>query len=503
MAQKHKPRYQSNNNEFNSAPLVVGLVAVMAVIVLFSVGLRLFLNSDSPAPQVSAETEAAMEVTEAPEIEATEAPAQEERPSLWQRLFGRKQETEPTEPEIPEPEHVVSQATISVTGDILMHMPVINTGLTDSGSYNFDSIFRYLLPDSSAADLAVANLETTLCGTEGGYKYSGYPAFNCPDEIVDALKNAGFDMLLTANNHCYDTGEYGFLRTVRTIRNKGLSVLGTTAAVDEPKYIVRDINGIKVGMVSYTYEGQPENPTPGKIYMNRNALSDTCSVLINSFLSTQTDPFFLELQTVLGKMKQEGAEATIMFIHWGTEYQTTPSAEQTNIAQQLCDLGFDVIVGGHPHVIQPVSLLTSRLEPEHKTVCLYSTGNAVSNQRISEMDLKTGHTEDGLLFSVTFSKYSDGTVYLEGADLLPFWVDLRTEGSRSYNIIPLHEDLMGQWATLYDMTEEAAANAQKSYDRTVALTGTGMAEVKQYLADQTAQREADYLAAVTAPQQAA
>ena len=192
-----------------------------------------------------------------------------------------------------------------------------------------------------------------------------------------------------------------------------------------------------------------------------------------------------------------------MFIHWGTEYQTTPSAEQTNIAQQLCDLGFDVIVGGHPHVIQPVSLLTSRLEPSHKTVCLYSTGNAVSNQRISEMDLKTGHTEDGLLFSVTFSKYSDGTVYLEGADLLPFWVDLRTEGSRSYNIIPLHEDLMGQWATLYDMTEEAAANAQKSYDRTVALTGTGMAEVKQYLADQTAQREADYLAAVTAPQQAA
>ena len=244
MAQKHKPKYQSSNNDFNSAPLVVGLVAVMAVIVLFSVGLRLFLNSDSPAPQVSAATEDAMEITEAPEMEATEAPAQEERPSLWQRLFGKKQETEPTEPEIPEPEHVVSQATISVTGDILMHMPVINTGLTDSGSYNFDSIFRYLLPDSSAADLAVANLETTLCGTEGGYKYSGYPAFNCPDEIVDALKNAGFDMLLTANNHCYDTGEYGFLRTVQTIRSKGLTVLGTTAAVDEPKYLVRDINGI-------------------------------------------------------------------------------------------------------------------------------------------------------------------------------------------------------------------------------------------------------------------
>ena len=209
-----------------------------------------------------------------------------------------------------------------------------------------------------------------------------------------------------------------------------------------------------------------------------------------------------EVQQILTQMKAEGAEATVMFIHWGIEYQTSPNGEQQQIAQQLCDMGFDVIVGGHPHVIQPVTLLTSRLNPDQKTVCLYSTGNAVSNQRIAEMDLKTGHTEDGMLFRFTFSKYSDGTVYLESADILPCWVDLRTEPSTQYDIIPLDASLRDQWQTAFGMTAEACENAQKSYDRTEALVGAGMTQVQQYLAEQKQQREADYLAAVTETQAA-
>ena len=192
-----------------------------------------------------------------------------------------------------------------------------------------------------------------------------------------------------------------------------------------------------------------------------------------------------------------------MFIHWGNEYQTTPSTEQQQIAQQLCDMGFDVIVGGHPHVIQPAALLTSRVDPDRKTVCLYSTGNAVSNQRIAEMDLKTGHTEDGLLFSMTFSKYSDGTVYLEDVDLLPCWVDLRTEPQTQYPIIPLDDSIRDQWQSLFGLTDEALANAQKSYDRTLELTGSGIRQAREYLAQQKQQREADYLAAVTETQEAA
>ncbi|MGM9604137.1 MAG: hypothetical protein ACI3XG_03655, partial [Faecousia sp.] len=143
---------------------------------------------------------------------------------------------------------------------------------------------------------------------------------------------------------------------------------------------------------------------------------------------------------------------------------------------------------------------TSRLDPDHKTVCLYSTGNAVSNQRIAEMDLKTGHTEDALLFTITFSKYSDGTVYLENVDILPCWVDLRTEPKPEYPIIPLDQSLREQWQSLFGLTDEALANAQKSYDRTQELTGPGTALAQNYLAEQKQQREADYLAAVTETQ---
>lgn len=480
MAEKHSPKYRKRKGHSGSGIFVAGLVLVMATLVVFSLGLRLILG----APE---------------RVETMETPTEkgeEKGDSFLERLLGKK-ETQPPETEPLEPEHVVATAEIAVTGDILMHMNVINSGLQGDGSYNYDSIFEYLAPYSAAADFAVANLETTLAGTDKGYKYSGYPAFNCPDEIVDALRTAGFDLLLTANNHCYDTGEYGFLRTVRTVRDRGLQTLGTRESVQEPKYTVQEINGIRIGMVNYTYQGLPENPVAGTVYMNRNALSATCAPLVNSFVETQLDPFYLEVRQCLEEMKQAGAEATVMFIHWGTEYQTTPSGGQRQMAQQLCDLGFDVIVGGHPHVIQPVELLTSRLEPDHKTLCLYSTGNGVSNQRIQEMDLKTGHTEDALLFRFTFSKYSDGTVFLETVDLLPCWVDMRTQPQRQYPILPLDDSLREQWQSLFGLTDEALENAKKSYDRTLELTGPGIAAAQSYLAGQKQQREADYLAAVT------
>lgn len=495
MAQ-HKPKYSSGKQPSGSRGLVIGLIVVMGALVLFSLGLRLLLGTvQGQEPQLEATV-----AGQAPEATAGVPEPTQASKSLWERLFGSK-ETEPP-PTEPEPEHVISQATVAVTGDILMHLAVTNSGLQSDGSYNYDSIFQYIAPYVSEADYAVANLETTLAGSDMGYKYSGYPAFNTPDGIVDALKKAGFSALLTANNHCYDTSEYGFLRTVRTIRSKGLTTMGTRETVNDPVYTVADINGIKVGMVCYSYEGQPDNPTAGVVYMNKNALSSTCGQLINSFLGTQLDPFYLEVRGILEQMKQDGAEATVMFIHWGIEYQTAPNAEQQQIAQQLCDMGFDVIVGGHPHVIQPVTLLTSRLDPDRKTVCLYSTGNAVSNQRIKEMDLKTGHTEDGMLLQFTFSKYSDGTVYLENADILPCWVDLRTEPSTQYDIIPLDSSIRDQWKTVFGMTDEAYENAVKSYDRTEALVGAGIAQVQQYLTEQKQQREADYLAAVTETQAA-
>ena len=413
----------------------------------------------------------------------------------------------PTEATIPEttvpkePEHVVSTATILSIGDLLMHGQLITDAQQADGSYDFSYIFPYITPYVTAADYAAANLEVTLAGPSRPYQ--GYPMFNSPDAIVDAAKNAGFDMLLTANNHMYDSGEDGFLRTVRTIREKGLTALGTREEAEEPAYTVQDINGIKVGMVCYTYEQRPENYRSDRVYLNKNILSATCSALVNSFVGTELDPFYTEIGGILEQMRNDGAEATVMFIHWGVEYQLTQNAEQQQIAQKLCDLGFDVIVGGHPHVVQPVELLESTVDPEHRTVCLYSMGNAVSNQRQGELtSITTAHTEDGAMFSMTFSKYSDGTVYLEDVALIPTWVRaidangntvVRRSGTiRRYEILPLDDSLRSQWQEQFGIDSSTLAQCADSWQRTMDITGAGLTQSQDYLRAEKLAREANY-----------
>ena len=413
----------------------------------------------------------------------------------------------PTEATVPEttvpkePEHVVSTATILSIGDLLMHGQLITDAQQADGSYDFSYIFPYITPYVTAADYAAANLEVTLAGPSRPYQ--GYPMFNCPDAIVDAAKNAGFDMLLTANNHMYDSGEDGFLRTVRTIREKGLTALGTREVAEEPAYTVQDINGIKVGMVCYTYEQRPENYRSDRVYLNKNILSATCSALVNSFVGTELDPFYTEIGGILEQMRNDGAEATVMFIHWGVEYQLTQNAEQQQIAQKLCDLGFDVIVGGHPHVVQPVELLESTVDPEHRTVCLYSMGNAVSNQRQGELtSITTAHTEDGAMFSMTFSKYSDGTVYLEDVALIPTWVRaidangntvVRRSGTiRRYEILPLDDSLRSQWQEQFGIDSSTLAQCADSWQRTMDITGAGLTQSQDYLRAEKLAREANY-----------
>lgn len=402
----------------------------------------------------------------------------------------------PTEPPTePEPEHVIARATIGATGDILMHGPVIDTGLQADGSYNFDYIFQYLSEYVNAADFAVANLETTLAGS--GRAYSGYPLFNCPDEIVDGARNGGFDMLLTGNNHSYDTGEAGFFRTIETVRSHGLENLGTMLNGDEPKYVIQDINGIRVGMLCYTYQGIPENAVSGRVYLNGIMLHKGAENVVNTFIPNNPEPFYAEVEGYIQQMRAEGAEALVIFMHWGVEYTTTPVAHQTQIAQRLCDLGIDVIVGGHPHVVEPIALLSSTVDPDHKTVCLYSMGNAVSNQRANVMKSQpSGHTEDGVWFTMTFCKYSDGTVYLEDVNLIPCWVNLSTSSGRRYYILPLDGTRQSEWAQQLNLSDVGLSAATRSYDRTMAIVGEGLNQSRQYLADQQELRDANYLAAM-------
>lgn len=415
-----------------------------------------------------------------------------QKPSASQGSSNTPSPTDGTEAPTEEAPQLVSTATVLSTGDILMHGKVINSGKQDDGSYNFDSIFQYVKSYSQAADFSVANLETTLCGTDNGYAYAGNPKFNCPDAIVDSLKGAGFDMLLTANNHADDTSLVGYKRTLNVVREKGLDTLGTYLSADEQKWTIEEVNGIKIGMVCYTYsDGFSQNGYP---LLNYNEVGE--NGILNYFTYDKLPEFYTQLQGYLDEMKAAGAEATVVYLHWGEEYKWKtgegPNANQTAMAQKLCDMGVDVIVGGHPHVVQPVDLLQSGTDAEHKTIVLYSMGNAVSNQRKEEMQQSepTGHTEDGVLFCVTFAKYSDGSVCVNSAELIPTWVNMHANsGSTEYNILPLEESTAAQWQAQFGLTDTQLANAKASFDRTQALTLTGMEKVQSYLAQQKQPQE--------------
>ncbi len=455
-----------------------GAIAVLVVLMLLMIAgsaylVYLCIDLVNQAPSVSEAPGSTIQLPTAPSPAATE-------PSQIQ--------TEPTEA----PDPVVSTATIGAVGDLLMHKQLFQQGSNSvtyqaDGTYDFSAIFQYIKEYASGYDYAVANLETTLSGDD--YPYQGNPHFNCPDALLDSVTDAGFDMLLTANNHIYDCKMPGLQRTMEKIREKGLTYLGTRRTEEEPRYQVVDVNGISIGMVCYTFTTSMLGDQPR--LNGDNPVENPA--LVNYFSGGKLNDFYAEMEKICADMDAAGAETTVLYIHWGNEYELTQNTAQEQIAQKMCDLGFDVIVGGHPHVVQPMDLLQSTVDPEHKTVCIYSLGNVVSNQRISEMRLRTGHTEDGVLLTMTFARYSDGRVYLTGTDVLPTWTNLHyNNGGREYNILPLEDARRDQWAELFDLDDSTLSQAKASYDRTREMVGDGLRKCQDWLDAQNAARDQLY-----------
>ena len=356
--------------------------------------------------------------------------------------------------------------TLGCTGDILIHTPILEA--YEASGYDFNDMFRYVNPYFSKYDYMVANLEVTLAGETR--KYNGFPTFNTPDTIVDAAQQNGIDMLLTANNHCYDTGKAGFDRTVQVLAQKQMDHIGTRTAADKP-YLVKDIGGIQFGLINYTYE--TARSKSGRKTLNGIALQEESEALVNSFNYDNLEAFYNELAAHMESMKADGAEVVILYIHWGNEYKLEPNSYQKSIAKRLADLGVDVIIGGHPHVVEPIEIIESEVTGK-QTVCLYSLGNAVSNQRIQFMDMKTGHTEDGMIFETTFTKNPDDTIVLERINVVPIWVYMHTDTSKHYHMLPLDKAI--DWQSTFGIDAQTAATAQKSYERTMELVNTGLSQ---------------------------
>lgn len=396
--------------------------------------------------------------------------------------------TAPREPK------VLATATVGNSGDILIHTPVLRSAKVSSGVYDFDPMFQYMTPYVKALDYAAINLEFGIGKGESDY-YQPEMLFRVPTSLIDTVMDTGYTLGLCANNHVSNGSSLSL--TANTYVERNLDYIGLRASAADKRYLVKDVNGIKLGFVNYTYGSKTSATT-----------------LVNYFSTKELPTFYSDVEQQVAAMKSEGAEAIILYIHWGNEYETSPNSYQTQMAQKLCELGVDVIVGGHPHKIQPVELITA--ENGNQTVCLYSMGNFISNQTIESMyggssktssgndwqlggkcqyrDVKSryndthygehekdcndnGHTEDGLLFEYTFSKYEDGTVMLTGVDVLPTWCYMTGSGnSRQYRIIPLDKSKT-DWKTAFNVVEKDILYAERSYDRTMALVGEGITAV--------------------------
>lgn len=251
--------------------------------------------------------------------------------------------------------------SMSVIGDIMCH----NTQFKDAysnGTYDFSYVFTDIKDYIQNSDISIGNLETTFAGAENGY--GGYPAFNTPEALAYNLKDLGLDVLVTANNHSLDTGYSGLESTINFLDNAQISHTGTfTSEENQNTILYKDVNGIKIAFLSYTY-GTNGNVIPkGREY---------CINLINQ------DLILHHLQLA----KLESPDIICVNLHWGDEYETTQNKFQEELTDFLFQNGVDIILGSHPHVLQPMEKRNITLQDgSNKDVfVIYSLGNFMSGQ---------------------------------------------------------------------------------------------------------------------------
>jgi poly-gamma-glutamate synthesis protein (capsule biosynthesis protein) len=322
----------------------------------------------------------------------------------------------------------VVTAEVSFVGDLMCHSTQFNYAKVNADSFDFTGVYREVKKYLKFADLTIGNLETVIAGKEKGY--SGYPFFNSPDDFVYALKDAGFDLIITANNHSLDQGAKGVERTIKVINEFDLNQTGTfTSQKDHNSIRVFDINSIKIAVLAYT-ENTNGIPIPaGKSYLINLIDENKIAEDINA-------------------ARKSNADIVIVTFHFGTEYKRDPTDYQKDVVRKTIDAGADIIIGGHPHVIQPVDYFVTNGGKIDTGFVAYSLGNFISNQRWR-------YSDAGIILSIKISKniFTD-SVYLSGINYLPTWVFKgETEKGREYIILPSEitaEDTMYQFLSSND-----------------------------------------------------
>lgn len=302
-----------------------------------------------------------------------------------------------------------SGADLVFVGDAMQHQAQLDQALLEGGGkrYDYSDCFRYIAPTIVEADYAVCNLEVPL---GGGPDYSGFPCFSAPDSYAIALKDCGFDMMLTANNHCLDRGDKAARRTIAILDSLKIDHVGTfhdAAQRREKVPFIKTVNGIRIGFLNYTYGTNGITPKAGM----EVALIDK-----------------KRMAEEIKKTREAGAEIICVAMHWGVEYVLRENATQRDLAKFLTDQGVDLIIGGHPHVIQPMQIVHNARENKDVLI-VYSLGNFISN-------MKTGDTRGGALVRVRLERDKDGVARFKHANYDTFYSAKPTGRGSNFMVVP-------------------------------------------------------------------
>ena len=324
-----------------------------------------------------------------------------------------------------------SNNTVNLTfvGDAMQHAPQITAAQRADGTYDYSQCFEHLMGDITWADLAVVNLECPL----GGKPYTGYPCFSAPDSYAKQLKDVGFDLFLTANNHCLDRRDKGLVRTCEMLDSLGVPHIGTYRDQQERDRVIPliiNVKGMKIAFLDYTY-GTNGIPIQGSVVVDlidQQRIADDIAIA-----------------------RQRGAHAICVNMHWGIEYQLKPVAEQRTLADFLVAQGVDLIIGGHPHVVEPMEMRYSK-EYDKNVLLVYSLGNFISNQ--SDIDCR-----GGAMVKVSLRMENGHAVVVEPRYKL-FFVQKPRSGGENYVLIPesrpdlLRPDSKGEFTRFMQRTHD-------------------------------------------------
>ncbi len=363
--------------------------------------------------------------------------------------IGEETSNEVTEPQ-PEPDVTVR---IRATGDIMFH-PSQLEGAYDymTNTYNFEPSFKAIKNIIREADIAIANFEGTTAGNEV-YAYQGYPLFNAPDEALDAIKNAGFDILSTANNHSLDTRKAGIIRTIEQIKARGMEPIGTFESKPETRVLIKDVKGIRFAFMAYTemVNGLESVLTPEDLDAMVNIIDEE------------------KMKEDIIYAKDKNADVIIACLHWGDEYSRIQAQRQEILADMLFRSGVDIILGSHPHVIQP----TQTLDYDGKTKFIaYSMGNFLSNQRLETLvpygmsEQVSKYTEDGIIIDIEIEKKgSTKEVFIKNISYIPLWVykGVKENGTAEHIVYPIMDYIESA-----ELDEDSKARMSRSYADTMA-----------------------------------